>query len=278
LAEIGTLAAPGRWTGDLWAPFQPAGSVRHLSATDLSLNTVHGGVIPLLSASARDPVELLLSVGKRRLRTGSGSPTFAALDIPARITVAADGPGGEIVALDADKGIVWILRGDAVSAALRLTRVDSVSRVRFTLGRRVVGGGLVVVGYSITTGEVFAGDLDLTRAEVGPLVALGGIGTLTELGAPGCVDPKGAIRFLADLSTSVAVARQKTAPLYAQEGLGSFLIEATAERLCAAGVEVGLPVASPSDLTVRFGRGGGAAVRTPVQSVKATCALGAAVR
>ncbi len=277
-AEIGTLAAPGRWSGEVWAPFQPAGSVQHLSATDLSLNTVHGGVIPLLSASPREPVELLLSIGKRRLRAGSGSPSFAALDVPARITVAADGPGGEVVALDADKGIVWILRGDAVSAALRLTRVTSVTPVRFTLGRRVAGGGLVVVGYSITTGEVFAGDLDLTRAEVGPLVALGAIGTLTELGAPGCVDPKGAIRFLADLSTSVAVTRQKTAHLHDQEGLGSFLIEATPERLCAAGVEVGLPGGNRSDLTVRFGRGGGAAVRTSVQAVKATCALGAAAR
>ena len=140
------------------------------------------------------------------------------------------------------------------------------------------GGGLSVVGYSIATGDVFAGDLDLARAEVGPFVALAGIDTLTERGAPGCASPPGAIRFLADVLTSLSVKGKGSVPLQAQEGLASFLIEASPERLCAAGLEVGFPRGKPADLTVRFGPGAGAAVRTSAQIVKGTCSLGATER
>lgn len=277
-AAIGALGPVGKWTGEVWSPFSPAAAARRVAASDSSLNTVQGAVIPILSASPREPVDLLLSVGKRRSRIGAGAPSFLPFDIPAKITVAADGPDGELVALDADKGIVWIARGAAVSAAFRWSRVADVSRVRFTLGRRVSGGGLVVVGYSIATGEVFAGDLDLARAEVGPFVALGGIDTLTERDAPGCVEPRGAIRFLADLFTSLEVTGTGSVPLPPQDGLASFLIEASPQRLCAAGVEVGFPGGKPADLTARFGRGGSATARTSTQFFKGTCALGAAAR
>jgi hypothetical protein len=277
-AAIGTLGAGGSWSGDVWSPFQPAGAARPFSAADRSLNTVQGAVIPLLSASPREPVDLLLAVGKRRLRVGAGSSSFLPFDIQARIAIVADGPDGELVALDPDKGIVWIARGDAVSPALRLGRVVDVSHVRFTLGRRAPGGGLVVVGYSLTTGEVVAGDLDLTRAEVGPLVALGGMDTLTEGGAPACVASKGTVRFLADLFTSLKITGKGSVPLQAQDGLASFLIEASPERLCASGLEVGISRGKAADLTVRFGRGGGAAVRTAGQIVKGTCAVDSAPR
>ena len=277
-AAIGALGPAGKWTGEVWSPFSPAAAARRVAASDSSLNTVQGAVIPILSASPREPVDLLLSVGKRRLRIGAGTLLFLPFDIPAKITVAADGPDGELVALDADKGIVWIARGAAVSVAFRWSRVADVSRVRFTLGRRVSGGGLVVVGYSIATGEVFAGDLDLARAEVGPFVALGGIDTLTERDAPGCVEPRGAIRFLADLFTNVEVTGKGSVSFPPQDGLASFLIEASAQRLCAAGVEVGFPRGKPADLTVRFGHGGGAEARSSTQLVKGTCSLGAAAR
>jgi hypothetical protein len=279
-ASIGALGPGGKWTGEVWSPFDPAAPARRAAAADSSLNTVQGAVIPILSASPREPVELLLSVGKRRLRIGAGTPAFLPFDVPGKISVAADGPDGELVALDADKGIVWIARGAAVSPAFRWTRVPDVARVRFTLGRRAPGGQLVVVGYSIVTGEVFAGDLDLGRAEVGPLVALGGIDTLLPRGAPGCAEPKGAILFLADVLTSVEVTGKGSVPLQTQEGLASLLIEASPEGLCAAGLEVGFPRGKPADLTVRFGPGGrgGAAVRTSEQMFKGTCALGAASR
>jgi hypothetical protein len=274
---IGQLDA-GKWTGEVWPPFQPLAAARRVSAADRSLTTATGAVIPLLSASPREPVDLLLSVGKRRLRVGAGASSFLPFDIAAKIAVAADGPDGELVALDADKGVIWIARGDAVSPALRLGRIADVSRVRFTLGRRAPGGGLVVVGYSIATGEVFAGDLDLARAEVGPLVALGGIDTLSEGGAPECAATPGAIRFLADLFTSLAITGKHRGPFHAQEGLATFLIEATPQRLCAAGVEVGFGRGNPADLTVRFGRGGGAAARSPERIAKGTCAVDPAPR
>jgi hypothetical protein len=276
-AAIGVLDA-GKWTGDVWPPFQPAAAARHLSAEDRSLTTAQGAVIPILSASPREPVELLLSVGKRRLRVGAGASSFLPFDIAARIAVAADGPDGELVALDADKGVIWIARGDAVSPALRLGRVADVSRVRLTLGRRIPGGGLVLVGYSIATGEVFAGDLDLARAEVGPLVALGAIDTLIDGGAPACAASSGTIRFLADLFTTLAITGKGSVPVHAQDGLATFLIQASPERLCAAGVEVGFGRGNPADLTVRFGRGGGAAVRSPKPFVKGTCAVDPAPR
>ena len=276
-ASIGQLGADGSWSGEVWLPFQPSAAVKHLTATDRSLNTLQGAVIPLLGASAREPVDLLLSVGKRRLRVGASSRSFLPFDIAAKITVAADGPDGELVALDPDKGIVWIARGEAVSAALRLGRVADVSSTRFTLGRRLDGGGLVLVGYSLTTGEAFAGDLDLARAEVGPLFALGRLGTLTERGAPACAAQKGAIRFVADLLTDLTITPKGSAPVYNQGGLATFLIEATAERLCAAGMERGL-LRENSDLTVRFGRDGGAAARTSAQIARGACSLEAAPR
>ena len=272
-ALIGQLGSGGSFHGDVWSPFQPAAAVRHLAATDRSLTTAQGAVIPLLVASPREPVELLLAVGKRRLRAASSPPSFLPFDIPAKITVAVSGPDGELIALDPDKGIIWIARGEAVSAILRLGRVADVSRTRFTLGRRVESGAVVVVGYSIATGEVFAGDLDLARGEIGPLVALGRIETLTDSGAPACSSQPGAIRFVADLSIDLKLAGKGSAPLHAQRSLATFLIEASATRLCAAGVEVGFPQAKPADLTVRFGRGGGAAVRTTAQIFKGTCAL-----
>ncbi|MEP7120333.1 MAG: hypothetical protein ABJE95_05465 [Byssovorax sp.] len=267
---IGHLDA-GAWTGDAWPPFQPGAALRHLTAVDHSLTTAQGTVIPLLSASPREPTDLLLSIGKRRLRVGAGASSFLPFDIAARIAVAADGPDGELVALDADKGVLWIARGDAVSPAMRLGRVAEVSRVRFTLGRRAPGGGLVVVGYSIATGEVFAGDLDLARAEVGPLVALGAIDTLASGG--GCAAPAGTIRFLADLTASLAITGPGSVPVHTQEGLATFLVEASPERLCAAGLEVSVAPGKTADFAVRFGRGGGAALRAPGHVVKGTCAL-----
>jgi hypothetical protein len=277
-ATIGQLGAGGAWSGEVWSPFQPTAAAKHLTATDRSLNTVQGAVIPLLAASAREPVELLLAVGKRRLRVGASAPSFLPFDIAARITVAADGPDGEIVALDPDKGIVWIAHGEAVSAALRLSRVTDVSSARFTLGRRLEGGGLVLVGYSLTTGEFFAGDLDLARAEVGPLFALGKLATLAERGAPACSAQKGAIRFVADLLTDLKIAGKGSALLHSQEGLTTFLIEASADRLCAVGLEGGFPRGKPLDLTARFGRDGGAAVRAPAEIARGTCSLDAAPR
>lgn len=248
-------------------------------ALPLPLRLGAPGVIPLLVASSREPVKLLLSRSEHRLRAGAASPSFLPFDIPARITIAVSGPDGAIVALDPDKGIVWIARGEAVSAVLRLGRVVDVSRTRFTLGRRVESGAVVLVGYSIATGEVFAGDLDLARGEVGPLAALGRIETLTSGGAPACSGPTGAIRFVADLMIDLKLAGKGSAPLHAQASLATFLIEASATRLCAAGVEVGFPQGKAADLTVRFGRGGGAAaVRTPAQLFKGTCALEPSVR
>jgi hypothetical protein len=89
------------------------------------------------------------------------------------------------------------------------------------------------VGYSTSTGDLVVGDLDLARSEVGPLAALGRIETLTAADAPACAAHAGAIRFLADLVVDRTLAGPGSGPLPTQRGLATFVIDASATRLCA---------------------------------------------
>src|SRR6185295_20003099 len=149
------------FSGDAWLPLQPGAAPKHLSVNDRALTMTLGSVVPVLDASPRSPLDMLLIVDKRRLRVGAPGTSFLPFDVQAKITVAADGPDGLLVSLDADKGILFISRGDATSAAIRLVRVPDVSRSRLTLARRLDGRGLSLVGYYTITGEVFVGDIDL---------------------------------------------------------------------------------------------------------------------
>ncbi|MEO7330463.1 MAG: hypothetical protein ABI193_17945, partial [Minicystis sp.] len=213
------------WTGDLWPPFQPQAALRHLSVRERALVAGPGLVLPILSASAAEPIDLLLQLGKHRLRAGEGR-SFLSFDSKAPIGVAADGPDGALLLLDPDKGLLVLARGESQSAVLRLNRVPDVSRTRFTLARRLDGSGLSVIGYSTSTGEIFAGAIDLARAEVGPLRALGRIDTLGAIDSPACVGAKLSERFLAELPIALAFRGRGDSSLLERELTGTILIEA----------------------------------------------------
>jgi hypothetical protein len=178
-----------------------------------------------------------------------------------------------LVALDASKAILWISRGDATTVAIRLVRVADASRTRFTLARRLDGPGLSLIGYSTSTGDVFAGDIDLARAEIGPLTALGRIETIAEAEQGECQSIKATHRFLAEVPAALTILGKSSLNLFDAEVTSALLLEGNGERLCALGFEVGLPKGSATDLTARFVKGGAAAVRSVGRGARGSCSL-----
>jgi hypothetical protein len=264
------------FSADVWMPFQPASAAKHLRASDKALSSVVGMVIPVLDASPREPLDLLLALGRRRLRAGAAGSSLLPFDVPGRIAIALDLPDGSMIALDASAGVIWIVRGEATAAAIRMVRLASVSSERITLARRLDGKGPAIVGYSTVTGDVFTGAIDLARAEVGPLVALGRLDTIGEAGEGACAGIKATHRFLADVPVALSIAGKSGKALFADDRTAALLLEGNGDRLCAVGLEAGLPRGAAADLSVRFGRGGAAAVRTDAWWAKGSCAISAA--
>ncbi len=260
------------WTADLWPPFQPQAPLRHFSVRERALVASAGLVVPVLSASATEPVDLLLHLGKHRLRASEGR-SFHIVNTKAFVGIAAEGPDGALLLLDPDKGLLWLARGDNQSTVLRLNRVPDVSRTRFTLARRLDGNGLSLLGYSVTTGEVFVGDIDLARAEIGPLRALARIDTLSAPDVGACASAKLPHRFLAELPTAVALRGKDDRPLLDREITSTVLIEGDEARLCARGVEAALARGREGELSARLGKGGGAALRHESSRVAGSCAV-----
>jgi hypothetical protein len=274
-SSLGALAAH-TWTGDVWLPFQPGSAPRHLSVNDPSLTSPLGSAIPILDASPRAPVDLLLLIDKRRFRVGAGGRSFLPFDIQPTITVAADAPDGLLIALDADRGIVWISRGDATTIGLRLVRVPDAARTRLTLARRLDGRGLSLIGYSTSTGDVFAGNIDLGRAEIGPLIALGRLESIAEAERGACQGIKATHRFLAEVPSALTILGKTSRSLFDAQVTGTLLLEGNGERLCASGFEVGLSnlgKGSATDLTATFGKGLAAAVRSRGRGAQGSCSL-----
>jgi hypothetical protein len=261
------------WTGEVLPPLQPAAALRHLSATDrgLDVSVTSGAVVPILGAGTGAPVDLLLLVGQRRLRAGGGAAALQPFEVASRPTIAADGPEGSLVVLDAERGALWLARGDAVAPALHLVRVPDVSRARLTLARRLAGGALgpgvwgqsphrealALAGYSTTTGEIFAGALDLGRAEVGPLAVLGRLEAMGEAGT--C--PKATHRLLVELPAQLRLVGRRGEVIFDERVTVSVLIVAGGERACVEAVEaVVRPAAWGRDAVLRatLGPGGSA--------------------
>jgi hypothetical protein len=233
-----------------------------------------GLVAPILTAgaAAKAPVDLLLLADKKRLRLSAASPSLLPFEQGSRVTVLVDLPGGDLAALDADRGVISLVPG-ALSArpALRLVRVSDAARTRLTLAR--AGAGLAVVGYSTTSGEVFAGALDLGRAEVSPLGPLGSLRTLGPAGSGPCSRP-GTFRFLADLPIDVRVVERSGREVLRGSALAVVLVSASGERLCAEGVEAKLPRGEPLILSAVFGGSRPASViRSAGTSTPVTCSL-----
>ncbi len=264
---LGTLAGH-TWTGDVLPPFQPAAAPRHLSVTD-GLDATRGWVAPILGTGA--PINLLLVVGGRRLRAGGGPTAFVPFDVPGRLAFAADGPDGSLVLLDPDRGGLRVARGAATAPVALLARIADVSRARLTLARRLAGGGLAIAGYSTTSGEVFAGDLNLGRAQVGPLAALGRLDGMAPAGA--CprathrliVELALRVRFVGPAGEALGDARMTTAPAVIVAGEG---------RVCVEAVEADTGNrASPTLLRATLGAGARASVWSAGASVGGVCAI-----
>ncbi len=272
--SLGTLREHA-WAGEVLPPFQPAAAVRHVSASDPALHGVLGSVVPLLGAGSREPVDLLLLVDKRRLRVGGGAASFLPFDVSGRFTVAADAPDGALAVLDADRGALWLAKGDATAPALHLVRVPDVGRTRLTLARRLAGGGLALAGYSVGTSELFVGDLDLGRAAVGPLAPLASLATLGE--APGAC-AGATVRLLVEIPVRLRLARGGA--VLEEEVTVSAVIDAGPDRVCLAALEAVLPkdadklgATSPAVLRATLGPGGSASVWTRDGAARGVCAL-----
>lgn len=274
-SSLGALAAH-TWSGDVWLPFQPGAAPRHLSVNDPTLTSPLGSAIPILDASPRAPVDLLLLIDKHRFRVGAPGRSFLPFDVQSSITVAADAPDGLLIALDADKGVIWISRGDATTVAIRLVRVPDAARTRLTLARRLDGRGLSLIGYSTSTGDVFAGNLDLGRAEIGPLIALGRLESIAEAERGACQGIKATHRFLAEVPSALTILGKNSRSLFDAQVTGTLLLEGNGERLCASGFEVGLSnlgKGSATDLTATFGKALNAAVRSGSRGAPGSCSL-----
>lgn len=260
------------WTAEVWPPFQPQAALHRLSVRERALVASTGSIVPVLTASAAEPIDLLLQLGKHRLRAAEGR-SFQPIDARAQATLAAETPEGALLLLDPDKGLLWLARGESQSAVLRLNRVPDVARTRFTLARRLDGSGLSLIGYSTSTGEVFAGDIDLARAEIGPLTALGRLDTLADTDAPACARGPLSYRFLVELPTRLSLRGKADRSLAERELPATLLIEGNGEQLCLRGLEAALARGREGELSARFGKGGAAALRRAADKAGGSCAL-----
>jgi hypothetical protein len=265
----------GAWSAEVIPPFSPGSSARQVSLRDASLGSMHGFIAPILTAggaASKSPVDLLLLADKKRLRLSAASPSLLPFEQGSRVAVVVELPGGDLAAFDADRGVVSLVSGAlAARPALRLARVTDAARTRLTLARS--GDGLAVVGYSTSSGEVFAGALDMARAEVSPLRALGSLRTLGLSGVGACGRP-GGYRFLADVQLDVRVVARSGRELIRATALSVVLVSASGERLCAEGVEAKVPHREPLMLSAVFGGSRAESViRSADGSTRVTCSL-----
>jgi hypothetical protein len=269
----------GTWTAEFVLPFSAPSRPRRISLKDASLWGSSGTVVPLLTGSAGTPVDLVVlsrtgaATEPRGMRVGPGS-TSHAWDYPGRIAVMAALSGSMLAALDADLSILVLASDNAAQPLVRLTRVPDVSRTRLTLALRLDSPGLAVAGVSATSGDIFAGAVDLARAEVAPLVALGRLDSLTMGDAAVCRKPaaKGPLyRLLADAKLSLTLNGPGDLPLREHSLQGIALLLATPERLCLDGLLIRMPGREGVSLSVQVTAGGAAVVRNGKLAEAAEC-------
>lgn len=266
----------GMWSAEVIPPFSPSVSARRVSVRVSSLGSAHGFIAPILSSGGtKAPVDLLLLADKRRLRLLTSGPlSFLPFEQGSRVTALADLPGGDLIALDADRGVLSLVPAVyPARPALRFARISDAARTRLTLARAISGGGLALVGYSAISGEVFAGALDLGRAEVGPLRALGSLRTLGAAGLGACGGSPGAYRFLMELPVDVRVSDGSGREVIRGNSFAVMRISASGERLCAEGVEAKLPRGEPWLLVSAVFDRPAAVIRSAGGSVPVTCSL-----
>ncbi|WP_437476788.1 hypothetical protein WME75_27020 [Sorangium sp. So ce1014] len=268
-SPLGTLR-DGVFTASVLQPFATAAAPRRLSLRDRSLAAASGAAFPvLLAPGAGAPVDLLLLFdasgpqGRRglRVRAGGAPPALLPFDHAGTIAAAAELPGGDLLAFDAGKRTLLLVTRRATLPVAGLAPVPDVAGARLTLGRRLDAPGLVLVGYSVASGEVVAGPLDVARGQVGPLEPLGSLASLAEIGAGDCGGARPSHRFIAELPVTLRVASRSGTPLLEEDAPGAALLAGGGGALCVEAIEIRAAARGAQDLGAVFGPGGAAALR-----------------
>lgn len=261
-------AAPagGRFDRDVIAPFAPLAAPRRAAFLVPGSGKVSGDVIPVLTDKPRAPVDLLITFADHRVRPFA-SPALLPGPPHARVGSAIDLAGGATALFDPHQGDLFLARGSAVSPILRLARPDAASRRQVTLAHTPAGPA--VVGYAVTSGEVVAAAVDLSRAEVGPPRSLPRLSTLAA-----CPEAPAAARFVVEIALPLRlVAPGAEAPIADAPATLAALIAAGADRLCLLGVEASVPGRRGAVLSATFGPGATASVRAGAGSTRASCGV-----
>lgn len=268
----------GSWSAAVLPPFQPGTAPRTITLRGRVPDPLKGAIVPILTAGLPSgggaPVDLLLTTGYQRLRLSGGSPALLPQDRGGSLDALVDVPGTGLVALGDASGVILTFMGDGPAReAFRLMRVPDPTRTRFTLARRLDGSGLALVGYSTSSSEVFAGALDLGRAEVGPLRALGSLGSLAEGGLPVCRGARLSHRFLAEIPVLVRLTAKSGREIMETTLTVAMLLRAGPERLCLEGLDARLPQGDEISLSATFMDRALAVVRGAGTEVRASCSL-----
>ncbi|XYH93452.1 hypothetical protein ACMHYB_37130 [Sorangium sp. So ce1128] len=262
----------GVFTASVLPPFATA-APRRLSLRDRSLAAASGDAVPvLLAPGAKAPADLLLlfreggprgETGPRglRVRAGAAPPALLPFDHAGAIAAAAELPGGDLLAFDAARRTLLLATPQATLSIAGLAPVPDVAGVRLTLGRRLDAPGFAIVGYSVVSGEVLAGPLDVARGQVGPLDPLGSLSSLAEIGAGGCGGARLSHRFIAELPATLRVASRDGTPLFDEDVPAAALLAGGGGALCVEAIELRAPAGGSPGLTAVFGPGGTAALR-----------------
>jgi hypothetical protein len=268
--KLAELPEPS-WAGEVLPPFDPASLPRKLPVHQV-LRAGAAEIMPVLGLGAHAEVDALVVIDEHRLRASARGPAAPArFDAPTRFAVAADLPGGSLAFLDAERGAVWLARGDATTTAVNLERAPDVSRMRFTLAQRIApGSGLALAASSTTAGDLVAGDLDLARADVGPLASLGRLDQLTE-GA--C--PRASHRLVIDLPLMLRMTWTGNEKPFETSTTVAALVDAGGGAVCVEAVTASIrrDGGGPAVLRARLGARGAASVWAEGRVMRGVCSL-----
>jgi hypothetical protein len=236
-------------------------------------------VIPVLLAPARaPPVDLMLAFDGKRVRAGDSPPALLPFEQGGQLAAAVELPGGGVLVLDAGKPAIVIAGREAARAVAQLSRVIAHDGTRLTLGVALDGArGPAIVGYSLSSGEVFAGALDVGRTEVGPLKGLGSMASLGERGVAACGAGRPTHRLVAELRVALRVTAKSGRVLLDETVAAAALLVSADGHLCVEGLELGVRERAEDregvGISAGFGAGRAAAVRTGDARERLSCTL-----
>jgi hypothetical protein len=257
-----------KWTAVVGQPFAAKEPYR-VDFEDVDDNELEGNLLPILRSAAADPVGIFLRTKELHFDLSPGpkrKPITMAPEI--RGSVAAEVDRDTFLLLDYNE--LHFVRGSTRRTVLRFNPVADVTRGSFTLARRAGPGSDVFALVLIQegSGDILLGEIDLGRAQVGPLRLVGNTRKL-ERGA-GCVHGPREYRFVIDEHSAVDFEGLNDEHM----GLfGTSLLSVGSGPVCLDGSEMRL--INESTLSVRYGSseaaGHSAMLHERGKSFRATC-------